>query len=128
MAEGLLRHYYGDKYEVFSAGTKPLTVNPNAIKVMKEIGIDISNHYSKSVNKFKNEKFDYVITVCDNAKESCPLFLEKAERLHWSFMDPAGTTGNEKEVLNVFRMVRDQIKTKIQKANSGSNRNALFFK
>lgn len=113
MAEGLLRHYFGDKYEVFSAGTKPSTVNTNAIKVMAEIGIDISGQKSKSVDEFKNQEFDLVITVCDNAKESCPIFLGKAERLHWSFIDPAEATGNDDEILKVFREVRNQIKSKI---------------
>jgi len=113
MAEGLLRHYYGDKYEVYSAGTKPSIVHPKAIQIMQEIGIDISNQRSKSVNEFKNESFDYVITVCDNAKESCPIFPGKSKRLHWSFIDPAEAIGDTEQVLTVFRMVLEQIKQKI---------------
>ncbi|OGI23520.1 MAG: hypothetical protein A2287_05325 [Candidatus Melainabacteria bacterium RIFOXYA12_FULL_32_12] len=113
MAEGLLHHYYGDKYEVYSAGTKPSIVHPKAIQIMQEIGIDISNQRSKSVNEFKNESFDYVITVCDNAKESCPIFPGKSKRLHWSFIDPAEAIGDTEQVLTVFRMVLEQIKQKI---------------
>jgi arsenate reductase len=115
MAEGLLRSYFGDKYEVFSAGINPTEVNPNAIKVMKEIGIDISGQKSKHINEFANQTFDIIITVCDNAKESCPIFSGKAERLHWSFVDPAEALGTQEELLNTFREVRDQIKTRIQR-------------
>lgn len=114
MAEGLLREFYGDKYEVFSAGVNPTAVNPNAIKVMGEIGIDISKHTSKSVNEFINQNFDIIITVCDNAKESCPIFAGNAERIHWSFFDPAEAKGNDEEILKSFREVRDQIKNKIK--------------
>ncbi|HSA05658.1 MAG TPA: arsenate reductase ArsC [Candidatus Gastranaerophilales bacterium] len=113
MAEGLMRQFYGDKYDVYSAGVNPTEVNPNAIKVMKEIGIDISNHTSKSVNEYINQTFDIIITVCDNAKESCPIFPGKAERLHWSFFDPAEAIGTQEELLKAFTEVRDQIKDKI---------------
>ena len=113
MAEGLLRQFYGDKYEVFSAGVNPTEVDPNAIEVMKEIGIDISNQTSKHVNEFLNQKFDIIITVCDNAKESCPVFLTEAQRLHWSFFDPAEALGFQKDLLKAFREVRDQIKDAI---------------
>ena len=113
MAEGLLRYYFGDKYEVFSAGTKPSIVNLNAIKVMNEIEIDISGQRSKSVDEFKNQTFDFIITVCDNAKESCPIFPGKAERLHWSFFDPAEALDSQDELLKAFKEVRDQIKAKI---------------
>ena len=108
-----MRQFYGDKYDVYSAGVNPTEVNPNAIKVMKEIGIDISNHTSKSVNEYINQTFDIIITVCDNAKESCPIFPGKAERLHWSFFDPAEAIGTQEELLKVFTEVRDQIKDKI---------------
>lgn len=113
MAEGFLRHFYSKKYEAYSAGTKPSIVNPNAIKVMAENGIDISQQQSKSVSEYSGQSFDKVITVCDNAKESCPIFPGKSERLHWSFIDPAEATGIEEERLKVFREVRDQIESKI---------------
>ncbi len=108
MAEGLLRHMAGDEFEVFSAGTKPVGLNPNAVASMNEVGIDISNHRSKSVNEFAGQQFDYVITVCDNAKESCPIFAGSGERLHHSFEDPANAPDGEK--LQTFRRVRDQIR------------------
>lgn len=113
MAEGFLKHLKGNDYEVFSAGTNPSTVNPNAVKVMSEIGIDISNQESKSVEQFLNTNFDFVITVCDKAKERCPIFLGNAKKLHWSFIDPASAKGSEEEVLSVFRKVRDEIHSKI---------------
>jgi len=119
MAEGILRHLYGNKFEVFSAGTNPTVVNQYAIKVMKEIGIDISNHRSKSVKEFLGQKFDYVITTCDAAKQSCPVFSGEAEYIHWSFDDPAETKGTEEEVLPIFRNVRDEIKQKIQEKFGG---------
>jgi arsenate reductase (thioredoxin) len=114
MAEGLLRHFGGDKFEVESAGVISSFVRPQAIEAMKEIGIDISNHRSKSVDEFQNQKFDYVITVCDNAKENCPFFPASTERIHWSFDDPAEAAGDEEQQLNVFRRVRDEIKEKLQ--------------
>src|SRR3981081_2607599 len=89
MAEGLLRHDAGDRFEVQSAGTKPGQVRPEAIAVMKELGIDISHHRSKHVDELKNQRFDYVLTVCDNAKESCPIFPGHSTRIHKSFEDPA---------------------------------------
>ncbi|MGQ9652324.1 MAG: arsenate reductase ArsC [Phycisphaerae bacterium] len=109
MAEGLLRHRIGEKYEVFSAGTKPTSVRPEAIEVMREIGIDISSHRSKSVEEFVGQEFAYVITVCDNARESCPVFPGKTQRIHWSFEDPAAAQGSEEERKAVFRQIRDQI-------------------
>ena len=109
MAEGVLRHYRGNDFEVFSAGTKPLIVNQIAVKVMKEIGIDISRHRSKHVDEFKGQKMDYVITVCDNAKESCPIFPGAPKVMHWPFPDPPhGQTENE-QGLDEFRKVRDMI-------------------
>lgn len=113
MAEGFLRSLAGDRFEAISVGLEPSVVNPKAIKVMKEIGIDISHHTSKDVNQFIGQNFDYIITVCDNASEHCPYFSGKAERIHWSFEDPAKAIGNEKEVLSLFRKVRDQIKSKL---------------
>ena len=110
MAEGLLRHDAGDRFGVESAGTKPSQVRPEAIAVMKELGIDISGHRSKSVDEFAGRKFDYVLTVCDNAKESCPIFPGHANRLHRNFEDPAAVKGSETERLAVFRRVRDEIR------------------
>ena len=110
MAEGLLRNLYGDKFDVFSAGTEPSEVNPNSIEAMKELGIDISNHYSKNVKDFISEAFDYVITVCGGAKESCPFFPGGKQQLHKEFEDPASFSGSEEAVLSKFREIRDKIK------------------
>jgi arsenate reductase (thioredoxin) len=109
MAEGLLRHEASEHFEVESAGTKPSTVRPEAIAVMKELGIDISGQRSKSIDEFAGQKFDCVITVCDNAKESCPVFFGAARRLHHSFEDPVALNGSE-ERLALFRRVRDEIR------------------
>ena len=109
MAEGLLRHLAGERFEVASAGVSPTQVRPEAVAVMREIGIDISNHRSKSVDEFTDQKFDYVITVCDNANEQCPIFSGNTQRIHWSFDDPAAAEGNENARLAVFRRVRDEI-------------------
>ncbi len=116
MAEGVLRHYGADKYEVYSAGTKPSKVNDTAIKVMAEIGIDISGHESQHLDEFKDIAFDYVITVCDNAKESCPVYLKVAKKLHWSFPDPPHDQEITENVINEFRKVRDMIHTKFKAA------------
>jgi arsenate reductase len=110
MAEGLLRRGAGDLFEVESAGTKPSQVRPEAIAVMKEIGIAISGRRSKSVDEFGGRTFDYVLTVCDNAKESCPIFPDHAIRLHHNFDDPATVQGSEEQRLRVFRRVRDEIR------------------
>jgi arsenate reductase (thioredoxin) len=110
MAEGLLRHDGGDRFDVESAGTKPGRVRPEAIAVMKEIGIDLAGHRSKSVDEFRDRGFDYVLTVCDNAKETCPVFPGHANRSHHSFEDPAAVEGTEEERLYAFRRVRDQIR------------------
>jgi arsenate reductase len=107
MAEGLLRHLAGDRFEVFSAGTKPVGLNPNAVKAMSEVGIDIANHRSKSVDEFLGQQFDYVITVCDNARESCPIFPGGGARIHQSFEDPAAA--HKDQQLEAFRRIRDQI-------------------
>ena len=111
MAEGFLKSFDGE-LEVYSAGTKPSNqVHPKAIQVMKEAGIDLSQNYPKMVDKFLNESFDYVITVCDNAKETCPVFIGKVgKQLHIGFEDPAEAAGTEEEVFAVFRKVRDEIK------------------
>ena len=113
MAEGLLRDLGGDRFEVESAGTIASFVRPQAIAAMKEIGIDISGHRSKSVEEFINQPFDHVITVCDNANESCPVFSGTTERIHWSFDDPAEAEGTEEEKLVKFRAVRDQIRERL---------------
>jgi arsenate reductase len=110
MAEGLLRHEAGDRFEVFSAGTAPSRVRPEAIAVMSEVGIDISGHRSKTVDEFLGQHFDYVLTVCDNAKESCPIFPVSAVKIHRSFEDPAASQGSEEERLALFRRVRDEIR------------------
>jgi arsenate reductase (thioredoxin) len=110
MAEGLLRHNAGDRFEVFSAGTKPSPIRPEAISAMGEIGIDISGQRSKSVDEFIGQHFDYVLTVCDNAKESCPIFPGKSARLHHSFDDPAAVHGSDQERLAVFRRIRDELR------------------
>ena len=107
MAEGLLRHLAGDRFEVFSAGTKPVGLNPNAVTAMAEIGIDISGHRSKSVDEFAGLPFDYVITVCDNAKESCPIFAGTGTRLHHSFEDPAAAPAERQP--EAFRRVGGQL-------------------
>jgi arsenate reductase len=114
ISEGLLRHDAGNVYEVSSAGTKPSHVRPEAIAVMREVGIDISGHRSKSVDEFAGQDFDYVITVCDNAKESCPLFPAKTKRIHWSIEDPAAAQGSEEEILTAFRRVRDELGARLQ--------------
>jgi len=110
MAEGLLRYDAGDRFEVFSAGTKPSQVRPEAISVMRELGIDIGGHRSKSVEEFAGQPFDYVLTVCDNARESCPIFPGKAALIHQSFEDPAAREGSDGERLTAFRRVRDQLR------------------
>lgn len=114
MAEGILRALW-DRYEAYSAGTQPSKVNPYAIKVMSEIGIDISNHRSKSIEEFRGMEFDCVVTVCDNAKETCPFFPGGKKYLHREFNDPAEFTGKEDEIIAMFRCVRDEIKRWIEK-------------
>ena len=113
MAEGLLRHEGGDRFEVFSAGTKPSQVRPEAIAVMAEIGLDISGHRSKSVDEFVGQDLDFVITVCDNAKETCPVFPGAVQRLHWPFEDPAAVEGSEEVRKAAFRRTRDRIQGRI---------------
>jgi arsenate reductase len=111
MAEGLLRNDAGNGFEVASAGTRPSQVRSEAIAVMREIGIDISGHRSKSVEEFAGRSFDYVLTVCDNARETCPIYPGHGNRIHHSFDDPAGVRGSEEERLAAFRRVRDEIRS-----------------
>lgn len=113
MAEGLLRHLAGDRFEVFSAGTHPVGLNPFAVLAMKDLRADISGHRSKSMSEFTDQPFDYVITVCDRAKESCPRWPHAAKLIHWSFEDPAAVPGTPEERLRSFRKIRDEIKAQI---------------
>jgi arsenate reductase (thioredoxin) len=113
MAEGLLRHEAGERFEVASAGTQPSRVRPEAITVMWELGIDISAQRSKSVEAFIGQGFDYVITVCDTAQQSCPVFPGQTTLLHWSIEDPAATEGDEDARLAVFRRVRDELRERL---------------
>jgi arsenate reductase len=113
MAEGLLRHDGGSGFEVESAGVEPSHVRPEAIEAMLEVGIDISSQRSKSVDEFTGHAFDYVITVCDNARERCPVFPAQTTRIHWSFDDPAAATGDAAARLAVFRRVRDEIRARL---------------
>jgi arsenate reductase len=113
MAEGFLRHFGGDKYEAYSAGVDPAQVNPLSVKVMQESGIDISDQISQSAIEFTGEEFDYVVTVCDNAKQTCPVFPGGYEKIHWDLKDPAEAEGTNEEILQFFRTIRDQIKTNV---------------
>lgn len=115
MAEGLLRALSKGAVDVHSTGTRPSHLNPLAIEAMKEVGIDISGHRSKSVEEFAGQRFDVVITVCDNARESCPIFPAAPERIHWSYQDPAAVEGSREEKLQVFRAVRDDLKQKLER-------------
>jgi arsenate reductase len=110
MAEGLLNYSFGDNYEAYSAGSTPTKINPFSIEALKEIGIDISSHYSKSTEDFNGIKFDYVVTVCDNAKETCPFFPGAKKYIHKSFEDPSISEGTDEEKLNAFKKSRDEIK------------------
>jgi arsenate reductase len=115
MAEGILRNLYGDRFEVFSAGTEPSMVNPYAIEAMQEIGIDMSAHSSKSMDKFDGMRIDYIVTVCDHAKESCPTFPGAKHNIHKGFSDPSKFRGKDEEILLGFKQVRDGIRSWIQK-------------
>lgn len=115
MAEGLLRQLGEGRFEVFSAGTRPGRVNPLAVEAMRETGIDISHHRSKSVDEYLGQEFDYVITVCHNANQNCPVFPGRTERIHWSFDDPASAEGDESGRLAVFRRVRDEIESRLRR-------------
>ena len=115
MAEGYLRHFAKHRAKIYSAGIETHGVNPLAIKVMAEDGIDISNHTSNNVNEYIDVDFDLILTVCNNAEENCPYFPSKALKFHYNFPDPAKKTGTEEEILNEFREVRDQIKAYTEK-------------
>ena len=119
MAEGLLRHMAGDRFDVASAGVAPTRVRPEAIDAMREIGVDISPQRSKSVDEFTGREFDYVITVCDNANEQCPVFPGSTKRIHWSFDDPAAVEGDDETRLSAFRRVRDEIHQRLEQFQRG---------
>ena len=114
MAEGLLRRLAGDRFEVASTGTEARGVNPLAARAMAEIGVDLRGHTSKTLDRLLGERWDYVITVCDNASESCPVFPGPVTRLHWSFDDPSAASGGDEQRLLVFRRVRDEIRARIE--------------
>jgi len=114
MAEGLLRHLGGERFEVFSAGTEATLVRPLAIKAMAELGIDIAGQQSKTLDRYLDEPFDEVITVCDTAAEACPIFPGAAQRRHWSLEDPSKAIGSEAAQLEVYRRVRDELRTRIK--------------
>ncbi len=113
MGEGLFRHELGDRMDVYSAGAKPSYVRPEAIAVMAELGIDISSHRSKGLDEFLDQEFAYVVTVCDNANDACPVFPGAVTRIHWSLEDPAAVNGSDEERLNAFRKVRDDLARRI---------------
>jgi arsenate reductase len=113
MAEGLVNHDLAGKIQAFSAGTEPTRVNPLAVAAMKEIGIDIAGQRSKSLDEFADEKFDFVITLCDHAAETCPVFFGGTRRIHMGFEDPWKATGSEEEKLSFFRNIRDEIRGKL---------------
>jgi len=115
MAEGLLREMAGEGMEVTSAGVAPTHVRPEAIEVMKEIGIDISQHSSKSIDQFLSQPFDFVITVCDNANQLCPTFAGASRRIHWSIEDPAVVTGSDQDRLQAFRLARNELRGRLEK-------------
>ena len=114
MAEGLLRHLAGDRFEATSAGTEATSVRPLAIRAMEEVGIDISAQESKTLDRYLKEPFDYVITVCDDANEACPFFPGAMSRLHWSLPDPSQARGSEEERLVAFRSVRNELRSRIE--------------
>jgi arsenate reductase len=114
MAEALVNHDLGDRFEAFSAGTDPKTPHPLALRVLREVGIDHSSARSKSMDEFAGQAFDFVLTLCDAANETCPLFFGGVRRAHLSFDDPARAEGTEEERLTVFRRVRDEIRTQVE--------------
>ena len=114
MAEGLLRHLAGDRFDAYSAGTEATRVRPEAISVMSELGMDISGQESKTLEHYLGEPFEYVVTVCDDANEACPVFPRAKNRLHWSFEDPSQAGGEKEERLAVFRRVRDEIQARVR--------------
>jgi arsenate reductase (thioredoxin) len=114
IAEGYVRHFFGDRVDVYSAGVETHGVNPRAVAVMREDGIDISSHTSDHVDKYLDINFDYIFTVCDHASERCPFFPGNAKRIHHNFPDPAKATGTEEEIMKRFREVRDEISEYVQ--------------
>jgi len=116
LAEGLMNGLHGDRFQAFSAGTKATAVRPEAIKVMAEIGIDISRHRSKSVDEFLDQRFDYIVMVCDDAARDCPFFPGGRNYIHHAFKDPAGCEGTEEEILDCFRLSRDEIRRWIEES------------
>jgi arsenate reductase len=121
MAEGFLRHFAGGRFDVASAGTRPAALNPGAVDAMREVGVDITQHRSKGVQEFAGQRFDHVITVCDRARESCPIFPGATRLDHWSFDDPAEATGTSEERTAVFRRVRDEIAARIRRFLDGTH-------
>jgi arsenate reductase (thioredoxin) len=115
MAEGLLRHLGGERFEAFSAGTEATRVRPLAIEAMAELGIDLAQQESKTLDRYLGEPFDAVITVCDQAAEACPVFPGAKRRLHWSFPDPSKAIGTKEEQLAVYRRVRDEIRAHVER-------------
>jgi arsenate reductase len=128
MAEGLLRRFGGVRFEASSAGTEPGRLHPLAVAAMAEAGIDISGHLSKSVESLRGQAFDCVITVCDQAKESCPVFPGARSQLHWSLPDPGAATGSEQERLDAFRRVRDLLRTRIDQFMTGAENDASHIR
>ena len=122
MAEGLLRHLAGDRFEVASAGTEATSVRPEAIEAMADLGVDISGQSSKTLERYLEEPFDHVVTVCDDANEACPVFPRAKSRLHWSFRDPSRSEGSAEERLEDFRTVRDEIQGRIRRELIGGSR------
>jgi arsenate reductase len=120
MAEGFLRHFGSDRFDVASAGTHPAGLNPDAVAAMREVGIDISHHRSKGIGEVTGRPFDHVMTVCDRAKESCPIFPDATCWDHWPFDDPATAKGSPEERKAVFRRVRDEIAARVQRFLDGS--------
>jgi len=125
MAEGILRHLAGDRFEVYSAGTEATFVRPEAVSVMAELGIDVSGQESETLDRYLDEPFDHVVTVCDDANEACPVFPGARNRLHWSFRDPSRTSGSDEERLGVFREVRDEILARVEKDLVPEGRSSL---
>jgi arsenate reductase (thioredoxin) len=115
MAEGLLRHLAGDRFEAFSAGTKPKGLSPTTIQVMREVGIDVSKHRSKSVDEFRDQEFDYLVTLCDSARTECRTLARAKQMLHWDIRDPADLENAGISSINAFRSARDELQIKIEK-------------
>jgi arsenate reductase len=127
MAEGLLRRFAGDRFEVYSAGTEATSVRPEAVAAMAELGLDISGQESETLERYLGEPFDYVITVCDDANEACPVFPGAKNRLHWSFRDPSRVAGSDEERLAMFREVRDEIRARIERELVPADRDSVSF-